>query len=95
MSAAPAKEQELKARIHELEKEAGVIHIESLTSGYDQCLEDMQNVIGITLETTRVLGPAEGLTYLLRRLQEKDVIIPSPLGTPHDWLSRWKVELAP
>lgn len=86
-----------QAKIKELEQKNREIvddSINTLNAGYEQCLQDMADVVGITQEVTRVLGPAEGLTYLLERLQEKDIVIGHRRGVPHDWLSRWKVELA-
>lgn len=81
-----AKIKELKEIVDEYED--GTV----LMAGYNQCLTDLRNVVDGTLEITRAQGPAEGLSFLLDRLAEKDVII-DPRRVPHDWLSRWKVEL--
>ncbi len=80
--------------IKKLQRQLGDVAEQSLVDGYDQALQNMHDVVGITQEVTRVLGPSEGLTYLLNRLQEQDIQIGVP-GVPYDWLSRWKVELAP
>lgn len=86
--------EELKAKVRKLELEVRDVGIESLTAGYDQCLEDMRNVAHGVIDVCWAFGPAEALELLLRRLEWKDVLVTSPLGVPHDWLSRWKVELA-
>ena len=95
MSMIPTPEtiEELKARVKQLEYELNEGHIESLMEGYNQALNDMRNVAHGVIDVTWAAGPAEGLQLLLHRLEEKDVIVTSPLGVPHDWLSRWKVEL--
>lgn len=86
----------LHERIKELEGElADALGPEVLQAGYDQCLEDMRNVTHGVIEVTWAAGPIEGLELVLRRLEHKDVPVTSPMGVPHDWLSRWKVELAP
>src|SRR5215207_5846890 len=84
---------DLKAYIKELENEVDDAHTFSLNAGYDKALEDMRNITHGVMEVTWAAGPVEGLGLLLRRLQEKDVPTDSQLGVPHDWLSRWKVEL--
>jgi len=86
----------LKAKIKELEQENREIvdsSLETLSAGYEQALTDIQHITHGVMEVTWAAGPVEGLGLLLRRLQEKDVPTDSPLGVPHDWLSRWKVEL--
>jgi hypothetical protein len=80
---------DLKARIKELESELNG----ALEDGYEQALFDMRNVAHGVIEVTWAAGPAEGLQLLMRRLEEKDVIVTSPMGVPHDWLSRWEVRL--
>ena len=86
--------RELEAEIAKLQRELGDVTEQSLMDGYDQCLANLHDVVGITQEVTRVLGPSEGLTYLLERLREKDVPVGFDRDLPYDWLNRWKVELA-
>jgi len=86
----------LHAKIKELEAENREIvdnSIETLNAGYGQALDDMQNVTHGVIEVTWAAGPTEGLQLLLHRLGEKNVPVTSPLGVPHDWLSRWDVRL--
>ena len=93
----PTKErqiEELKARVKGLEAEVRDVRTESLMEGYNQALNAMRNVAHGVIDVTWAAGPVAGLELLLHRLKEKDVIVTSPLGVPHDWLSRWKVELA-
>jgi hypothetical protein len=89
----PETIEELKARVKQLEYELNDVGTESLMAGYQQALDDMQNVAHGVIDVTWAAGPAEGLQLLLHRLEEKDVIVTSPLGVPHDWLSRWEVRL--
>ena len=88
--------EKLHAKIKELEQKNRDIvdsSLETLNAGYEQCLDDMRNVTHGVIEVTWASGPIEGLELLLRRLEHKDIEIYSPLGVPHDWLSRWRVEL--
>ena len=92
-----AEVKALREQIKELKIElASALDGTQLVQGYEQALWDMQEVTLGVMELTRVQGPIAGLELLLKRLEEKEVPIllpPSP-GIPHDWLSRWKVELA-
>jgi len=91
------EEAKLRAKIKELEQKNREIiddSIETLNAGYSQAFDDMSGVTHGVMEVTWASGPAEGLTLILQRLQEKDVPTWTPTGVPYDWLSRWKVELA-
>jgi hypothetical protein len=90
-----ARNREQDAEIAMLQRQLGDVAERSLVDGYDQAVLDMHDVVGVTQEVTRVLGPSEGLTYLLERLREKDIPVGFSRNVPYDWLDRWKVELAP
>lgn len=85
-----------EARIKELQRElseAGDFGLESLNAGYEQCLNDLQNIAHGVMEVVWAAGPAEGLALLLQRLEAKEIPVNSAMGVPHDWLSRWEVKL--
>ena len=87
--------KQLMQRVKELEEELDDANIENINAGYEQCLQDLQGIARDVMELVWARGPVEGLEVLLKRLEEKDVPVYLAMhAVPHDWLSRWKVELA-
>ena len=85
--------ESLQVKIKDLERKLDDDQEASLFEGYDQCLRNLHEVVDGTQLVTWQLGPVAGLEYLLAALRNYEVDVEPERDVPHDWLSRWKVDL--